>query len=337
MKKNIFITMFLLSATSLFAQNIAVRHNILQAEVDTVYKRYDVLKLKTIVPENAVSINLGGGVPVMFNSSPKKQDFWNRKSGVGLIFGIDYKHHFFTSQIANNKVIKKPSMFGLGVGLGISRLSQSAIMDGDNKYTEHLEHFTDRDGDSAIVTLSYKGFKENISFTCLDIPLYLEIGKPSQVKLSGYCNIGIKASIRIAGEYKKEGTYTSEGFYKTINGEDVNVTIRDVGELEYYTDKPVSEKHKLSPFVLWGCLSGGINIPLRGIEKTLEKNNYGNWILRIGAKADFTILPVSISPKIAEPYFKKTIFYTNQSNILGGNSGYVFLPSVEVKLIYCIN
>ena len=323
MKKNIFIAVFLLGATSLFAQvdTVKYRHNIVDAEGSG---RNIDMKLKTIVPQNAISINVGYGVPFI-NNGFMKSEVWNNKTGTALNFGIDYRLQFMKSEIVNNEVVKTPSVAGIGIGLGISHFKQSAIM---KNHTDTLHDFEGNGGFFGDVTLSYKGIKENLSLTYLDIPLYLSIGKPSQVKISGYFNVGIKASLLVANKFAGEGTYTSQGYdYAT------NCLIHNVDVLNFYTDKASYEnsEYNLSKFVLWGSLSGGVNIPF----SSLEKNKISKVILSVGAKLDYTILPISKS--IAEPYFKGANYRINQSNILGSNGSRIFLPSVEVKLIYCIN
>ncbi|MDR1761466.1 MAG: hypothetical protein LBR55_03350 [Bacteroidales bacterium] len=330
MKKNILTVAFLLCATFSFAQNLDVRHNILETEVDTVYGKYNKLNFKTIVPKNAISINAGYGIPFISNDE-SKSEMWHKNTDVALNFGIDYKLQIMQTDIINNEFVKAPSLFGIGVGVGVSYFNQSASM---KNHTEKLHNFRDIDGDLCdTVTLSYTGIQESLSLAYVDIPLYLSIGKPSQVKISGYCNIGIKASILVADKFTGEGTYTSSGYYQKIGNSESNVEIFDVEALHYYTDKASYENpdYKLSPFVLWGSLSGGVSIPF----SSLEDNKISRLILCLGAKLDYTILPVSKS--IAEPYFKGANYRINQSNILGSKGSRMFVPGIDVKLIYCIN
>ncbi len=320
MKINIFTAILLLSATYSFAQ-VDVRHNLIESKVDTVYRKFEDFKIKTIVPENAVSINASYGIPFISNDL-EKSEMWNKKSSIALNFGVDYKRQFMKTTIENNEVVQAPSSLGMGIGLGLSYLSQSSIME---DHTEMLNSFTDIDGDLCDVAFSYKGIKEKVSLTYLDIPLYLEIGKPNQAKINGYLNAGIKASVLVSGKFTGEGSYTSTGYYQNTNS-----TYHDIDVLNYYTNKASYEnsEYKLSPFVLWGCLSGGVNIPF----SNLEKNSVSKFILRVGAKVDYTILPVSKS--VAEPYFKGAGYRISQSNILGETGSRILMLGVDIKLIY---
>jgi len=221
MKKHILTVIFLLSATFLLAQT-NVRHNLVVADVDTARGTFRHLNFRSVVPESAISFNLGYGIPIM-NNALTNQDFWNSKSGTGLSFGVNYKHHFFISSVADGREVRQPMLFGVGAGLGISHLTQRATM--DYLYTETLSNFVDRDGDIAKVTLSYRGIRERISLTYLDIPLYLEIGRPSQTRLSGFFNVGLRASILVSNQFTGEGTFTSTGFYRQVRPQVLHSTI----------------------------------------------------------------------------------------------------------------
>ena len=244
------------------------------------------------VPERAISFNLGYSIPTITNAQTN-QDFWDRNLGMGLSFGVNYKHHFFRSNIINNIEVREPMLFGVGAGLGISHLAQQAVMNYD--HTEIIHNFVDIDGDIADVTILYRGIRERVSLTYLDIPLYLEIGRPNQTRLSGFFNAGLRASILVSNQFSGEGTFTSTGFYRYIDGALANVNLYNIPVLNYFTNRDVyiDPEYDLSRFVLWGSLSGGINVPLR--------RNVSNLILRIGARVDYTLLPVSKGT--AEPHF----------------------------------
>lgn len=325
MRKQILTVMVLLSATFSFAQ-VPLSNQIVAGIGDTIDNNFYELRYKVVVPKNAISFNFGYGIPTVTNALTK-QDFWNKKMGMDLSFGIDYKHHFFTSKIVKNEEVKVPTAFGLGFGVGISHLTQQAVMD---DHIEFLKDFEDKDNDICDVTLSYKGIKEKVSLTYLDIPFYIEIGKPSQVKLSGYFDVGVKASLLVSGKFTGKGTYSAEGFYKEIDGTTTNVILHNIDKLDYYAQRDAyNNPNNLSKFVLWGCLAGGINIPF----SSLEKNRISNCMLRIGARVDYTLLP--ISKKIAEPYFQETDYKVSQSNMLGGKGSRVLVIGLDVKLIYC--
>ena len=315
MKKRIFIVVFLVSATVSFAQ-VDVKGIMVEGKVDTTRGTFKKLSYRTIVPKNAIAFNLGYGVPFI-TKGKIYPDFVHDKVGMGLLFGVDYKHHFFESRIVGGEEIKSPRMLGIGVGLGVTHISKPSYWD---DYTETYRSI-DKDGDTCNVTSYFKGINSKVGLTYLDIPLYLEIGRPSQVKISGYLNVGVKASILVGKKITGEGTCTTTGFYEQINGEIVNVTVSDVEELGYYTDRDlfanVTYDH-LSKFILWGSLSGGVSIPF----SSLEKNKVSSCILRLGARADYSILPIVKNENKHSP-IKRSF------------SNHVFLLGFDVKLIYC--
>ena len=317
MKRRIFIVVFLLSATVSFAQ-VEVTGVIVEGKVDTTRGTFKQLKYKTIVPKNAMSFNAGYGIPMTMNAGTN-QDSWNKKTGMGLLFGIDYKHHFFETTIVGSEEIIVPKMVGIGVGIGVSHISKRAFMD---DHTATIHNFTDKDGDVCDKRISFKGVKEKISLTYLDIPLYLEIGKPSQTKLSGYLDVGVKASILISEKFTGEGTCAVTGFYKEIDGVPTNVEITEVEELNYHSEGNAfveNTENNFSKFVLWGSMSGGVSIPF----SSLDKNKLSSCILRLGARLDYSILP------IGKEYLNGN---TPIGNMLGGR---MLLLGFDVKLIYC--
>jgi hypothetical protein len=82
--------------------------------------------------------------------------------------------------------------------------------------------------------------------------------------------------------------------------------------------------------VVWASISGGINFPF----SSFEKNKIAKCILRISAKADYSLTP--ISKKLSEPYFKDSYFRLYQSNMLGGNGTRIFSAGLVVSLIYTL-
>lgn len=304
MKTNIFIVAFLLCATSSFAQ--LVRNN----------------KIIQVVPKNAVSFNASGGVLYINNDSGSKMRN-NYKPGNGTSFGVDYKRQFIKVVTTENSREQVPYLVGMGAGLGVSYLYQTSFM---WNHSETLDNFTDTDGNVSNVTLSYNNIKEKLKLTYLDIPLYLTIGTPSQTKICAYGNVGLKASILVANKFTGEGTYTARSD-KPVNQAD---------RLEYYgtNKKSYSKKPEFDPssFVLWGTLAGGVNFPLSNV---VENSIPSKFILQVGAKIDYTLSKVSKS--LSDPYFKDAKYRINQSNIFGKDGSRIFVPGVEVKLIYCIN
>jgi hypothetical protein len=319
MKKVIFILAFV-CPLAIFAQGEA--GNTWETSDDTIRIVNTPFKSRIIVPENAIAFNLGYNIP-MLNNEVMKYDFWKKEIGTGLDFSVDYRRQFQKYVIEDNEVVTMPTWLAMGAGLGISYIRESAWLE------NHSESFLfkDKDDDNCTVKLDYTDVKESISLTYLDIPVYVEIGRPSRVKISGFAKIGVKASLLMSKKVKGEGTYTSTGFYP-----EWNVTLRNIPELGYYTHENCYQNpdYKASPFVLWGSVSGGVNFPFSSVEK----NRIANWILRVSAKIDYSLTP--ISKPLPDTYFSDASFRLNQSNILGGNGSKILAAGITVGLIYCL-
>jgi len=323
--RQIALSLIFFAAAAAYAQ-VDVGNNLVTGTVDTTRTIQNiVLKNRVRVPKQALVFNLGYNIP-WINNNLVSSDFWNKKVGTGIEFSVDFRQQFQKKKIENDEVISLPTALGLSVGLGISHFRQSA---GFEDFTESLANYTDADGDKCTVQLNYKGVKEKVALTYLDIPVYLEIGKPSRVKASGYFKLGVKASILVAKSLETEGTYTSTGYYPNWD-----VTLKkDIPELGYYTNASCYKSEparELSPFVLWGSVAGGVNFPF----SSLEKNKLAKWIFRVSAKVDYSLTPVSKS--LSESYFKNSAFRLNQSNLLGGDGSRIFSVGLSVGLIYCM-
>jgi len=326
--KKIILTLLFLCTISVFAQ-VEVGTNILTGVADTTrsYQNVD-FKLRVIVPKNAIVFNLGYNIPILQNAL-LKQDFWDKKIGTGIDFSVNFRHHFQNKVIENEKVITKPTLFAIEAGLGVSYLHKSC---GFIEFSNTLSNYTDVDKNLCDVKLKYDNVKESFSLTYLDIPVSMEIGKLSQIKISGFLKLGVKASVLISKKVIQEGSYTSSGYYLDwdcpIHGDR-----GDIPELGYYTNKSLKDpEYNLSPFVLWGSISGGVNFPFSSIEK----NRIATWILRVSAKLDYSLTPVSKKLNISELDFEGAKFRLHQSNMLGGNGSRIFSAGISVGLIYCL-
>jgi len=311
---------------------VDVGNNLVTGTVDTTRMVQNIfLKNRVKVPVNALVFNIGYSIPVVMNSL-LKNDCWkgNKKTGAQVEFSVDYRKQFFHQEIDNDEVISYPTACALGVGLGFSYITKSI---GFDLYSEILENYKDVDGDFCDVSLEYKNVKEKVSLYYLDVPLYLEIGKLSRVKISGFFKIGVKNSLLVAHQLTAEGTFTSTGYYRATD-----CTLHNIDALGYYTNSPcyfdglrnITPDYHLNRYVLWGSIAAGINIPF----SSLEKNKLAKCILRLGAKIDYTITPVG--KKIPESWFEGTNFRLFQSNLLGGNGTRILSPGVTLSLIYCL-
>lgn len=304
-----------------YAQEKPVGSNPVKGTVDE--DGYLDLKWRVIVPENAIVFNLGYSTPTI-NNTLTNSDFWDKKTGTGINLSVDFRKQFQTDKINDDGyIVSEPKSIAVGVGLGISYLRQSA---GFENFSENLSDYTDVDGDQCDINLNYQDVKESIALTYLNVPVYVEIGKPSQVKISPYFKLGVKASLLISEKVSTFGIYTSTGYYPNVDA-----NLHDIIALGYHADKPCYDnpEYELSPFVLWGVASVGVNFPF----SSLENNKIASWILRVGATIEYSLTPVSKS--LPDSYFSGTAYRLNQSNMLGGNGSRILSPELSLSLIYC--
>ena len=333
MKNKVFILSFLFTAT-VYSQ-VDVKNNLISGKVDSTRTTQNIeLKYRIRVPKQALVFNLGYNIPSI-NNSIIRSDFWNKKTGTGLGFGMDFRRQIQKKVIEKEELTRVPTWIALGIGLGINNFQKSIWFD---TFKDTFKNHIDIDGDKCDVYLQYRNVTEKVSLTYLDIPLYLEIGKLSRIKTSAYFKVGVKASVLISGKKKREyeGTYTSTAYYKSINGTECHVVLDDVDVLGYFNDKSCygeNPKDTISSFVLWGTISAGINFPF----SSLENNKLAQWILRIDAKIDYSLSPVSKPLPKSDFDFEGSKFRLNQTNILGGDKGSrIFSPGFSISLIYCL-
>ena len=319
MKHIVCIIVFLCTVT-LYAQ-IEVGNNLVTGKVDTTRTIQNIsLKSRVKVPVNAVVLNLGYHVPCL-----TKTNFWNNKVGTAIDFSVDYRKQFQKKVIENDEIVSIPTCFAFGVGLGMSFIHKTSSFQNFSD-TLNNNNYVDKDDDKCIVKIDYSKVNASFTFTYLDIPLYLEIGKPGRIKPSVSFKLGLKPAVLIGKRFNNEGTYTAKGYY-----EEWEVPIHDVDVLGYYTDKQWynNPEQNVAPFVLWGFASAGVNIPF----SSFEKNRIAKWILRLSAKVDYSLTP--ISRVVGEPYFKGEECRLNQLNMLSkGNR--IFSAGFSIGVIYCL-
>ena len=316
-KELVFVLTFLCAFTA-FAQ--------VEESEDAVVSNNAVVKSRIRVPENAIEINLGYSIP-MLNNALLKNDFWDKKVGTDLYFNVNYRKQFMKKTIEDDEVISRPTWFSVGAGVGISYFKQSA---GFDNYSETSSNSKDLDGDNCKMSFNFRNVEEKISLTYLDIPIYVEIGRPDRMKASAFFKVGVKASVKVSEKVAGEGNYTSDGYYSQWN-----VRLYDIPPLGYYPNNGcysnTENEYSLSPFVLWGSVSGGVNLPLSNVKK----NRIAKWMLRVSAQVDYSITPISKSLPNADDTGTK--FRLFQSNMLGGENGSkMFSAGLTFGIIYCL-
>ncbi len=321
--------MFFCSAAIYAQDGVEVSNDFMIISTDTTSEfGQPVVKRRVIVPEKSLIFNLGYGVPFMFNELTNT-GFWNKEMGAAFHFEAGFRKQFQTDRTEDGEIIQVPTLWAFGLGLSVNYYSQSAHFD---NYAENLPGFIDADGDICDVNLSYNNVEEKVSQLYIDLPLYFEIGKLNQVKTSAFFNMGVKASLLISSSVSGNGTWTSDGYYPEwdviLDGSQSGIP-----PLDYYTNVPCynNPQYKLSPFVLWGTLAGGVNIPF----SSLEKNRVSNFLLRIGAKAEYSLTKVS-KANTDSYYFNNADYRVNQINMLGGKGSRMLLVGLELGLIYCL-
>ena len=274
------------------------------------------------IPLKSIAYTMGLGVPFI-SSDLFQEDFWNKNTGFAFQFGVDFRKQFTVERVSDQgRIVNVPTLFAVGGGLGFSSFRKSA---GFDSFLDTVPKLTDKDGNSFDARLSYKDIKEQLSLFYLDIPLYLEIGKPSKTKTKAWAKIGLKASLLLSSNFNGSGKYTSKGYYYP----EWKVELHHVPVLNYYTDEDCYKdpEYNLNPFVLWGNLSAGVSIPLSNSDKNLVRNT----ILRIGLKYDFTLN--AISKGGSNELFPGSKYWINQSNMLGGKGAKLQFLGLEIGII----
>lgn len=204
------------------------------------------------------------------------------------------------------------------IGVGLRRFTMAAHK--DMSY-DTLMNSNDINGIDYHAYLSTKNLKEQLALTYLDIPIRLCFGQPTKDRVSAYFKIGITPSINIISNFKGSGTYISEGDYSDTL-EIVFGLINPIPDLDYgngdYYEKTTLD---ISRFNLWGNAAFGVYVPFKGTHL----------LLKAGIKADYSIL--SIGTVSVGQYAGTTL---RKAGLLNAG-GRVFIPSVEVGLVYTIN
>jgi hypothetical protein len=283
----------------------------------------ETLKKQDYTPLNAIVCTVGGGIPLISNDL-MKSDVWNTKLGFGTQVSVDFRKHFTKEKVVGDNVVDYPTIFAVGVGLGVSYYNKSAYFD---DFSETLTGLTDIDGDKYDARLSYLNIKEKVSMLYLDIPLYVEFGKPSLTKLGVFGKIGLKPSLLVSKNFQGEGAYSLSGYYP-----EWDVLLHDVDHLGFYDDRPAYQtpEYEYKPFVLWANLSAGITIPLSSVDRDILRKT----VLRVGVKYDFTVM--NISAATSESAIPWSSYRINQSNMLGGNGSKMHYIGLDFALMFTL-
>ena len=329
MKKVITTSLLFLFCIAVKAQTDTTKqvelNDIYRVEIDLTgnyplkVERRDHTSLKSIV------VNVGYGWPLISNDF----DFLDENSGNALQFGVYFRKQFTKERAMNDRVYDVPTAVAIGVGLGLSHFKKSI---GFKSLIDSLTIQDDKVKDRYTLNMNYSDVKEQLSLTYLDIPVYLEFGKPSKTKFQPFVRIGLKGSVLINNSFTGEGTYTSTGHYSQIDGEKVDVVISGVDKFGFYNGKKLDEPKpdlNLNTFVLWSTTAAGFSFPLSSPDKDVLRNI----ILRMGIKWEYPFM--SISKDIdTESQYTNAKYWHEQCNILKGSGSKMQYFGLEVGLIF---
>jgi len=283
----------------------------------------ETLKKQDYTPLSAIVCTVGGGVPFISNDL-MNADVWKKNTGFGAQVSVDFRKHFTKEKVVGDNVVDHPTIFAIGAGLGVSYYNKSAHFD---DFSETLPGLTDIDGDAYDARLSYRNIKEKTSMLYLDIPVYVEFGRPSLTKVAVFGKIGLKPSLLVSKNFTGEGVYSLEGYYP-----EWDVWLHGIDRLGFYDNQPAytEPEYKYKPFVLWATLSAGITIPLSSVEKDILRKT----VLRIGVKYDFSLM--NISDATSESVIPWSSYQINQSNMLGGNGSKIHYVGLDFALMFTL-
>ena len=269
---------------------------------------------------NAMVYSAGYGIPLVSNNL--MSDVWDQKMGYAAHFTVEYRKQFTEEKVIMNRTVEYPTLWAMGVGVGVSTFSKSADL---NITSEQVNSLLDADGDPYNAHLDYQGINEKFSLTYIDVPLYVEIGRPSRSKFKGWAKLGVKGSFLINDSFEGKGTYTARGYYPRWD-----VLLHDIPELNFLTNQSAysDSEYKMKSFVLWGTVSAGVSIPLSNYDAEIIRNV----VLKLGVKYDFTITPVSDGS--SESLFPGSKYRVNQSNYFGGSGSRLHYIGLEIGLIH---
>ena len=329
MKKVITTSLLFLFCIAVKAQTDTTKqvelNDIYRVEIDLTgnyplkVERRDHTSLKSIV------VNVGYGWPLISSDL----DFLDENSGNAWQFGVNFRKQFTQERAMNDRVYDAPTALAIGVGLGLSHFKKSI---GFKSLIDSLPSMTDTVNDTYSLNMNYSDVKEHLSLTYLDIPVYLEFGKPSKTKFQPFVRVGLKGSVLISNSFTGEGAYTSTGHYSLKDGKEVDEVISDVPDLGFHNDKKLDEPKpnpNLNTFILWSTTAAGFSFPLSSPDKDVLRNV----ILRMGIKWEYPFM--SISKEIdTDSQYTNAKYWHEQCNILKGSGNKMQYFGLEVGLIF---
>ena len=280
---------------------LQARCDSLQAIQSSESKAVDAESTKSSQAKKSPFIGLEFGIgPVFMGNSVS--DGWAKDNKIGGRVAA----YFGTPRLSESFPISTEA------GVGMRRFTLAAHQD---MHAETVD-CTDLDGDDYQANIFATDLDEQLSLTYLDIPIRLCFGQPAKDHVTAYFKIGITPSINLLSDLKTSGSYTLNGYYP-----DWDVTLEDIPELGFgsgnYHENVTADINK---FNIWGNVAFGVCVPFKSTPI----------LLSAGVKADYSLLSigkVNVNQHEGTPLRKAGLL---------NEEGRVFIPSVEIGLVYSI-
>ena len=261
------------------------------------------------------------GIPRLFNSILDQKDasgqsVWSRRMTLSHQVGIYW---------GSRSLVPKGSL-SLGVGLEYSRMRFAA---GAGQLSDIFDNAMDRDHDNYIAYLTCHNMEERATMHYLSIPLTLSVGQPYHDRVSGYFQLAIVPSFCVSSSLNVSGYYDLSGYYPQYQ-----LTLSNFESLGFGPDNSIGQMDEglnVNRFLLAGRLAGGIYLPLC----RTSQGKTSPWVLKLGAKLDFSITPMAKGVHDETP-FEDATAHLNQNNFLASDGCRFLNPGVEVGIMYIL-
>lgn len=204
-----------------------------------------VFSLKASSPANSDSLNIH--IATEEPSEEKAQGWYS--TSLYAAFGMPKVNHSYAPLVYDDTFtygagiifnFRFVNSFGAQLGAG---LTSQKIKIRLNEYND--QYMTvDSEGDSYQKIIRAQNVKEEQTWLWFNVPValtyYQNLGK---IELYGFG--GIEMRHALTADYKQSGTFTHQGYYERWN-----ILFDDLGELGFYTDRPMKVEDKLEPDLL---------------------------------------------------------------------------------------
>ncbi|MBP5495955.1 MAG: hypothetical protein J6X98_02150 [Bacteroidales bacterium] len=259
------------------------------------------------------------GIPLAFSTilgqkNVSGQSVWNRRMTLSHQVGIFW---------GSRSLVRKGSL-SLGAGVEYSKMQFAA---GAGQTSDTFDNAMDRDQDNYIAYLTGHNMEERATMHYLSIPLTLSVGQPYHDRVSGYFQLAIVPSFCVSSLLNVSGYYDLSGYYPQYQ-----LTLSNFESLGFVSDNSIGQMDEalnVNRFLLAGRLAGGIYLPLC----RTSQGETSPWVLKLGAKLDFSITPMAKGVHDKAP-FQDATAHLNQNNFLASDGCRFLNPALEVGIMY---